>query len=944
VILEIHDRTGASRLGQFNPEHLLQVNETIEENGVHTLNVEVLQQASAAFEQTSKRCQVWLTDVAGSTSKFVLMRKGRWRRVGEVMAARLECDHLGVAQLGTSTLSVGDLYSNAMASALLTRILADSGWSVGTVSASLSAITVPEFEVGGIRLENLRRLADVVDGSLLLNDDLTVDLLVRKSLTGAPDAVFHSRKNLLDLDVMEDCSRLASKLYALGGGTPRMTLSGAWHPVEEITGTLPSYVKAYFLAPSSASLSSAGGWTYYVRFRGDTTNFQVAAFEAEYGGAGNPDRIRINGAIILPVSADANQIMLLVDRGDGAGIVPLDHLVDYDAYTDVGWVDGCLDEGDLAYVENLIFDPFFSRLAFASGKHPNLEDTTTYAGTPAATFSENTDALYIQNGSRSQKVVTTGYGSGCYFTVDTSVAGDPDHWSVKLLVYLEEGEISVDVTEGDWSSGGTGNRGNVWPPDNAQAIKVVNAGWHTIKLSGLKTERGHSHAVWIYQRGDVGQVATFYLDSVSVEPTASLSEEWIEGSTRRQLWVKAYHELRRRRIPVLSYECKVADLGARQPERYPYDSIAIGNVAAFEDPALGVTDAAWIKSIERDHLNPVETSLTVQTYTEAIAALEDQVSSITVDLERTQRRLARFVSAVSMGREVSAERTAVVMPKAVDGNVARMIERFGSGQDFTPRIAYWGEVTHGCQVLNRLSIPTGYVGLLHWSLPTETGKSTMANAGTHWFDEAERWALNPTWDARFHDDRGFALLNNSANPIAYIKAGVVTSVDYNSVDLNRRNFFGTIIPAGDYTSMIAVLVGGDQTTPENATPFAASLIIAVVPARRAFMSTDHALGSASLTCHWSSTHPSGGPIFHRGLVRVGEGPRSEIATIVGGSQSSGPYNENYHELASGETLLFDHPTGTPVMELASGSAGDGVIERIPAKRTVTVWQPAVTYA
>ena len=131
MILEIYDRTGASRLGQFNPEHLLQVNETIEENGVHTLNVEVLQQGSAAFEQTSKRCQVWLTDAAGSTGKFVMMRKGRWRKVGEVMAARLECDHVGVAQLGTSALSVGDPYSNATASALLTRILADSGWSAG---------------------------------------------------------------------------------------------------------------------------------------------------------------------------------------------------------------------------------------------------------------------------------------------------------------------------------------------------------------------------------------------------------------------------------------------------------------------------------------------------------------------------------------------------------------------------------------------------------------------------------------------------------------------------------------------------------------------------------------------------------------------------------------------------------------------------------------------
>ena len=770
------------------------------------------------------------------------------------------------------------------------------------MSASLSAIVVPEFEVGGIRLENLRRLADVVDGSLVFNDDLTVDLLVRKSLTGTPDAVFHSRKNLLDLDVMEDCSRLASKLYALGGGTQRMTLAGAWHPVEEITGTLSVSVKAYFLAPSNASLSSAGGWTYYVRFRGDTNSFLVTSFVAESAGAGNPDRLLVAGPILLPASADSNQIMLLVDRGDGAGIVPLDHLVDYDAYTEVGWLDGCIDEGDLAYVDNLMFDPFFSRLAYASGKHPNLTDTAAYVGSgaPAAVFTENTDIQFIQNGSSSQKVVTAGYGSGCFFTVDTSVADDPDHWSVKLLIYLEGGEISVDVTEGDWSSGAAGNRGNVWPPDNAQAIRIANVGWHTIELTGLKTERGHSHAVWIYQRGDVGQVATFYLDSVSVEPTASLSDGWIEGSTRRQLWVKAYHELRRRRIPVLSYECEVADLGARQPDRYPYDSIAIGNVAAFEDPALGVTDAAWIKRIERDHLNPVETSLVVQTYTEAIAALEDQVSSITVDLERTQRKLARFVSAVSLGREVAAERTAVVMPKASDGNVARMIERFGSGQDFTPRIAFWGEITHGCQVLNRLSIPTGYVGILHWSLPTETGKTTMTNADTHWFDEAERWALNPTWSTRHHDDRGFALLNDAANPIAYIKAGLVASADYNIasfVDLNRRNFFGTIIPAGDYASMIAVLVGGDQATPENASPYAASLIIAVVPARRAFLSSDHSLGGTSITCYASASAPSGGPIFHRGLVRIGEGARSEIAIIVGGNQASDPYNENYHELA-----------------------------------------------
>jgi hypothetical protein len=253
-------------------------------------------------------------------------------------------------------------------------------------------------------------------------------------------------------------------------------------------------------------------------------------------------------------------------------------------YERFGFIDGVVDEESLEFTENLFDDAFLSRLDYAAGLHPFVNDIGN--GSPA--FSKNSDRTYIKNGQYSQKVVTTAANEGCYLDFDMSLASNcSDYFSIRVLIYLEAGgEVQLDVSEGDAGSWATRGTQTVFPTNETSenAVKVTRTGFVEIQFSGIERRGGNAGRIWFYQPSTTG--ATYYIDSIQVEPLTAPSAEWIETSTRRLLWSRVYDALVKVNGIKKTYRTNMRDLEIEGIN--PYDQFSDGDIIEVENEELGV--------------------------------------------------------------------------------------------------------------------------------------------------------------------------------------------------------------------------------------------------------------------------------------------------------------------------------------------------------------------
>jgi len=278
--------------------------------------------------------------------------------------------------------------------------------------------------------------------------------------------------------------------------------------------------------------------------------------------------------------------------GNTTQLTPVDWIEERDTsvvpaargYERHGFIDGLTDQSDLEFTENLFDDAFLSRLAqYASGLHTFINDI----GNGSPTFTKNADRTYVKNGALSQKVVTTAQNEGCYIDFDMDLASNcADYFAVRVLIYLEEGgEVQLDVSEGDkdtWANRGTQT---IFPPSTGEnLVKVTRPGFVEIQFSGIEKRGGSDGRLWFYQPGATG--ATYYIDSIQIEPLASPSAEWIETSTRRLLWSRAYDELVKVNGVRKIYRVNMRDLEIEGLN--PYDAFSPRDIVEIENEELGV--------------------------------------------------------------------------------------------------------------------------------------------------------------------------------------------------------------------------------------------------------------------------------------------------------------------------------------------------------------------
>ena len=109
----------------------------------------------------------------------------------------------------------------------------------------------------------------------------------------------------------------------------------------------------------------------------------------------------------------------------------------------------------------------------------------------------------------------------------------------------------------------------------------------------------------------VGGTATFYVDAVSLENSASIQPagEIVQGRAPNALWQEALTVLANRKSPTESFDVGLIDLSRIDRTNWPNDDLVLGATVVCVDDVLGIDTEQRITEIKRDLLTPGNTKL-----------------------------------------------------------------------------------------------------------------------------------------------------------------------------------------------------------------------------------------------------------------------------------------------------------------------------------------------
>jgi hypothetical protein len=532
----------------------------------------------------------------------------------------------------------------------------------------------------------------------------------------------------------------------------------------------------------------------------------------------------------------------------------------------------------------------------------------------------------VWNGTKSQKVDTNNHGEGVRYSnaPQLSAASDSLEWSVKIMMYLASGTVRVDLGQGASTADLVDREGaTIFPPDEDPVYST--AGWHEIVFEGLRQTDGDYLNFFITQEG--AGTATFYLDSVSIEPTAGAGAQWWAGDSRYELVKRANVALRDRRQIRESYQVSLLDLTEFDPGMNPYDALATSAVITLEDPGLGIDTALYLKTIERDLLNPIDARVTVDNVRRTVAT--EQAAQLKT-LIRTKRRMFLISGKI--------ERTRVTAP-----GVSRAYRRNPSTRELTFRTTgqrsggvgklrwpFRGFAAHGVPFLSKLVVPAGRkVVWMFW--PTDSA-SVVGSVGTddgfpyYYGNEAERLVCNPAAFANLANDAAFSVHDGQWNPVRYIKTFLtqVGAADYlstpASLNRTRANAFHGFVPPGTYTDLM-LFAYGEPSDGADAVIYAGNLWLAEEPLFQGRLYSSASAGGTTLEIESYPNTAAGEGLAHVipwGKLKVGAGVASEETVTVTRQAASGVHPER-RTLQTATTLSNNHDAGELVVESQPGS-------------------------
>lgn len=246
--------------------------------------------------------------------------------------------------------------------------------------------------------------------------------------------------------------------------------------------------------------------------------------------------------------------------------------------------------GDL--ITNLCNNPFLSRWTGSTSAAPVGWTVTT------GTVSRNSNATYIRRGLYSMRLQYSG-GIVAQTATQNVVPGRGAIYSAKFTAYVAVGGLGVSLR----NQSGT-----------VLATTTVGTGWQEIEFTNVNV--GAATGLYLYCSYGVAGADT-YVDSAQITWGATQAA-WTQGCNPSLAWTRANMQLADTASDPTTYTFTVADLATWSADDWPYDALTLGATVTITDTDLGITTTSRIQELQRDHLNPLATTVVLERQTRTL--------------------------------------------------------------------------------------------------------------------------------------------------------------------------------------------------------------------------------------------------------------------------------------------------------------------------------------
>lgn len=633
--LELFDKTNVTREAIIPRAFISNAIQSEELNDVNTLDFTVSPDYPS-FSSLSEFKIVRLYNLDDNTfDTFRIRQVIDTRSRNDIIARILKCEHLKYDMLD-ETYRKWTPYVGATATAVLTDIFTDSAFSLGTISSATKIDITLNY---GSVLELVEDVRSVLGSDLVVNEDKTVSFISRGTNRNAR---IRYSKNLKGIIREIDTRDLFNRVFPVGAGEPPASISNDDGASLEAAEHIVTSVSGATIQAHNRLVSSDDSWNdHFIKVtRANKSSALDTIVTISDSSAFN--QLVLSSSI--PSLEVGDYFRIQADATDN----PVKGIRDAVSIAANGTIESELLNSSILRARNLALSPSFSG-TYADAGDGDQDDkwTAVKIGGGSVSFSENTSAAFIRNGSSSQKVETADSEEGVSQNITLEV---DSFYSFYIWVFIDSGSVKIELNDGT----------NDQPTFLGEvASSNVIGSFVRIQVEGIKAV-GTSGVIKILS---TSANSTFYIDSFFLEKSASLTspEDFYEISGARRLWDLGFDELQKFKNTKNKYTVSIVDLFQADPDSFPYDQLEIGDTVTVQDDELGIDITARIQKKTFDIVEPYNASLEIDNFRERISKT---IRSETIKNKRERRKLALLKGKTDNDKQTSGSdlRVSSVVP------------------------------------------------------------------------------------------------------------------------------------------------------------------------------------------------------------------------------------------------------------------------------------------
>ena len=586
-VLEILDSTGVKVAQLDEHECMVRIRRVI--NGEWSISVTYPipqdgEDKSALLWVVNARGRVKNIDDATDYQTFVLNKPTKSRSTAGAPCLQISGTHISLVAMQNNLVKATYDFSGVTPAYALGVVLSHmaAGTSPGvvyTVGSTTKEPTTPiSVQISWESVSSaLQKILDASGGEYDISEAGSTVLLYAFGLMGSQNYTqIRSGRNLKSIQASRQDRKAVNKLYGVGGGQPESTIAGARHVVYSVVGQVVT-VDHNKLVPENDS------WNTNYKAKFATGVLAGSSFAiADCAHTTTRDTLTLTGT--LTGAAAGDKIVITTSAGVEVSFLPA-----VSSQTANGVIEDVYKNSRYGSAINLVKTGFLDG-TYTSGLCANWTEN----GSPVTT--ENTTATYIQNGSKSQKVVGVNTDDGIKQTLAVTAG---KYYRMKVNVFLEASTPAASIA----LFLDTYQQGDIQASDLAVGKWIQWEGWFKCPLT--------APVLKICQSG--AQAATFYVDAVQfAECPVDEPQNFTVNCEQIELWFETFDQLMQIKDALTEYKCTFVDLNKMLPFEYPGDKINLGDTLVITDEELSITaEQARVREINWNVFKPELTEHTI---------------------------------------------------------------------------------------------------------------------------------------------------------------------------------------------------------------------------------------------------------------------------------------------------------------------------------------------